>query len=81
MSRNGNLAYVIVCHPTLGEKNILLHWRENGYRAEVLGAETNIGCQAGYESEPYFSSESDTFKFSYGEHVFSASDMQNFPRS
>ena len=80
MSRNGNLAYVVVCHPTLGERHILLHWREAGYRAELLGASSNIGCQAGYESQPHFSSESNTFKFSFGERVFSASDMLGFPR-
>ena len=81
MSRNGNLAYVVVCHPTLGERHILLHWREAGYRAELLGASSNIGCQAGYESQPHFSSESNTFKFSFGERVFSASDLLEFPRS
>ncbi len=80
MSRDGNLAYVVVCHPTLGERHILLHWREAGYRSELLGAQTNIGCQAGYESQPHFSSESNTFKFSFGERVFSASDMLGFPR-
>ena len=81
MSRNGNLAYVVVCHPTLGERHILLHWREAGYRAELLGASSNIGCQAGYESQPHFSSESNTFKFSFGERVFSASDLLEFPRN
>ena len=80
MSRNGNLAYVVVCHPTLGERHILLHWREAGYRAELLGASSNIGCQAGYESQPHFSSESNTFKFSFGERVFSADNLLGFPR-
>ena len=81
MSQNGNLAYVVVCHTTLGERHILLHWRAAGYRAEVLGAESNIGCQAGYESQPHFSSEPNTFKFSFGERVFSASDLLGFPRN
>ena len=81
MSRNGNLAYVVVCHPALGEHHILLHWREAGYRAELLGASSNIGCQAGYESQPHFSSESNTFKFGFGERVFSASDLMDFPRN
>ena len=80
MSRNGNLAYVVACHPTLGERHILLHWREAGYRAEVLGIQTNIGCQAGYESQPHFSSEPNTFTFPFGEHVFTASDLSEFPR-
>ena len=80
MSRNGNLAYVVVCHPTLGERHILLHWREAGYRAELLGAQTNIGCQAGYESQPHFSSEPNTFAFPFGEQVFTASDLSEFPR-
>ena len=81
MSRDGNLAYVVVCHPTLGERHILLHWREAGYRAELLGAQTNIGCQAGYESQQHFTSEPNTFRFSFGERVFSAGDLQGFPRS
>ena len=80
MSRDGNLAYVVVCHPTLGERHILLHWREAGYRAELLGAQTNIGCQAGYESQQHFTSEPNTFRFSFGERVFSAGDLQGFPR-
>ena len=80
MSRDGNLAYVVVCHPALGERHILLHWREAGYRAEVLGVRSNIGCQAGYESEQHFTSEPDTFAFRFGERVFSASDMLPFPR-
>ena len=81
MSRDGNLAYVVVCHPTLGERHILLHWREAGYRAELLGAQTNIGCQAGYESQQHFTSEPNTFAFAFGERVFSASDLLGFPRS
>ena len=81
MSRDGNLAYVVVCHPTLGERHILLHWREAGYRAELLGAQSNIGCQAGYESQQHFTSEPNTFRFSFGERVFSASDLSGFPRS
>ena len=80
MSRDGNLAYVVVCHPTLGERHILLHWREAGYRAELLGAQTNIGCQAGYESQQHFTSEPNTFAFAFGERVFSAGDLQGFPR-
>ena len=80
MSRDGNLAYVVVCHPTLGERHVLLHWREAGYRAELLGAQTNIGCQAGYESQQHFTSEPNTFAFGFGERVFSASDLQGFPR-
>ena len=80
MSRDGNLAYVVVCHSTLGEKNILLHWREAGYRAELIAGSTNIGCQAGYESQPHFTSEPNTFRFGFGERVFSAGDLQEFPR-
>ena len=80
MSRNGNLAYVVACHPTLGERNILLYWREAGYRAELVAGNTNIGCQAGYESQPHFSSEPNTFTFPFGEHVFTASDLSEFPR-
>ena len=81
MSRDGNLAYVVVCHQTLGERHILLHWREAGYRAELVAGDTNIGCQAGYESQPHFTSEPDTFAFTFGERSFSASDLKAFPRA
>ena len=53
ISRNGNIADFVVCHPTLGEQQILLHWREAGYRAEVTNDRTNIGCQAAFERETY----------------------------
>ncbi len=83
ISRNGNIADVVLCHPTLGEQQILLHWREAGYRAEVTNARTYIGCQAAYERETYIAEDTneDTFMFSFGERVFSAGDMSEFPRS
>ena len=37
ISRNGNIAHVVVCHATIRERHIILHWRETGYRAEILG--------------------------------------------
>ena len=83
ISKNGNIADVVLCHPTLGEQQILLHWREAGYRAEVTNARTYIGCQAAYERETYIAEDTneDTFMFSFGERVFSAGDMSEFPRS
>ena len=83
ISRNGNIADVVLCHPTLGEQQILLHWREAGYRAEATNAKTYIGCQAAYERETYIAEDTneDTFMFSFGERVFSAGDMAAFPRS
>ena len=83
ISRNGNIADVVLCHPTLGEQQILLHWREAGYRAEVTNARTYIGCQAAFERETYIAEDTneDTFVFSFGERVFSAGDLSEFPRS
>ena len=90
ISRNGNFAYLIVCHPTIGERYVWMWWRDGGYRAEVTGSVQNNGCQATFESDPYLSQEPNhpddgrvesTYRFSFGERVFSASDMQNFPRN
>ena len=36
ISRNGNITSVVVCHPTLDERYISIHWREAGYRAEYV---------------------------------------------
>ena len=83
ISRNGNFAYVLVCHPTLGSRYVDLTWRETGYRAEVTGTFRNNGCQANFERRGYIADyePEETIKFNFGEHVFSASDLQNFPRS
>ena len=85
MSRNGNFAYLIVCHPIIGERYVWMWWRDGGYRAEVTGSIQNNGCQATYESDTYLYEDTngaeDTFGFSFGERVISASDMQNFPRN
>ena len=85
ISKNGNIAHVVTCHPTLGEHHVLLHWREGGYRAELLGVRSDMGCQAGYENETYIYEDTngaeDTFRFSFGERVFSSSDLLGFPRS
>ena len=87
ISSNGNLASVVVCHPTLGERYILLHWREAAYRAEYVTSslvEQTSGCQAVYEVETYIYEDTngaeDTFRFTFGERVFSASDLREFPR-
>ena len=87
ISRNGNIASVVVCHPTLGERYLMLHWRDGGYRAELVTSdlvENTSGCQAVYEVETYIyedtSGGEDTFRFGFGERVFSASDLQAFPK-
>ena len=84
ISRNGNIAHVVVCHQTLGERHVLLHWLEAGYRAELLGVKSNMGCQAGYENETYIYEDTDgaenTFRFGFGERVFASGDLYAFPR-
>ena len=88
ISRNGNYAYVVVCHPTLGERDVRLYWREAGYRAEIVGELTRVGCQRNFEEWPYIRDDTDlgeiredTLTFAFGERVFSASDLQGFPRA
>ena len=80
ISRNGNIADVFVCHPTLGTQGIFLHWREAGYRAEVVNARQYNGCQAAFEREAYGFGDEDTITFAFGEQVFTASDLSEFPR-
>ena len=84
ISRNGNFAYLIVCHPTIGERYVWMWWRETGYRAEITGSIQNNGCQATYEADTYLYEDTngaeDTFRFAFGERVFSAGDMLGFPR-
>ena len=83
ISRNGNWAGLYVCHPTEGERGIILYWREAGYRAEATGSTSYNGCQAAFEEFDYWGDlgSEDTIKFSFGERVFSAGDLQGFPRS
>ena len=85
ISRNGNIAYILVCHPTLGEQNILLHWRDAGYRAEAVGSRRNFGCQQSFERETYIWEDTngaeDTYFYAFGERVFAAADLQGFPRA
>ena len=82
ISRNGNRAFVYVCHPMLGAQGIALMWREAGYRAESVGERNLNGCQAAFEQ--YGNSgipfQEETITFTFGERVFSASDLQAFPR-
>ena len=84
ISKSGNFAYVIVCHPTIGERYVWLWWREAGYRAEITGSIQNNGCQTTYEADTSLyedtSGAEDTLVFSFSEHVFSASELQGFPR-
>ena len=83
ISRNGNFAYVLVCHPTLGSRYVDLAWRDAGYRAEVVGTLRNNGCQENFERRGYIADyePEETIRFSFGERVFSAGDMSGFPRS
>ena len=83
ISRNGNMAYVLVCHPTLGSRYVDLAWRDAGYRAEVVGTLRNNGCQANFERRGYIADyeTEETIRFTFGERVFSAGDLLGFPRS
>ena len=83
ISKNGNMAYVLVCHPTLGSRYVDLAWRDAGYRAEVVGTLRNNGCQENFERRGYIADyePEETIRFSFGERVFSAGDMSAFPRS
>ena len=78
ISRNGNFAYLVVCHPTIGARFILLHWREAGYRAEIVEDIRSGGCQAAFEE---FDAEPESIEFGFCERVFSASDLLEFPRN
>ena len=82
ISRNGNFAYVLVCHPTLGSRYVDLAWRDAGYRAEVVGTLRNSGCQINFERRGYIADyeSEETIKFSFGERVFSLGDLLMFPR-
>ena len=82
ISRSGNMAYILVCHPTLGSRYIDLAWRDGGYRGEAVGNLLNIGCQADFEDRWYIADyePEETIKFSFGERVFSASELLGFPR-
>jgi len=83
ISRNGNWVGLYVCHPTEGERGIILYWREAGYRAEATGSTSYSGCQAAFEEFDYWGDigSEDTIKFSFGERVFSVGDLLGFPRS
>ena len=92
ISRDGNFAYLIVCHPTLGARFVLLHWRDAGYRAEVVEGIRTGGCQAAFEEyDDFFAGNApsgsgsffteDTFSFGFGDQVFSVSDLEPFPRA
>ena len=70
----------------------MLHWREAGYRAEVVEDIRTGSCQASFEEyDSYFAGTApdgsgnyfteDTISFGFGERVFPASDLQPFPRA
>ena len=83
ISKNGNMAYVLVCHSTLGSRYVDLAWRDAGYRAEVVGTLRTNGCQTNFERRGYIADyePEETIRFSFGERVFSAGDLQGFPRA
>ena len=83
ISRNGNFVYVLICHPSLGSIYLDLAWRDAGYRAELVGEFQTNGCQANFERRGYISDyePEETITFTFGERVFSASDLQPFPRA
>ena len=91
ISRNGNFAYMVVCHPAIGARFVELWWRDAGYRAEVVEDIRTSGCQAAFEEyDDYFAGTTpdgygnyfaeDTISFGFGERTFSASEMLEFPR-
>ena len=82
ISRNGNNVYLVVCHPTIGARFVDLWWREAGYRAEIVEDIRTGGCQAAFEEYDYLENlgGDESIKFSFGERVFSAADLQGFPR-
>ncbi len=85
ISRNGNLAHVIVCHPTIRERHILLHWHQTGYRAIQLAYSTYTGCQGTFDGETSISEDTngaeDTIRYTFGQQVFPASELLDFPRA
>ena len=92
ISRNGNNVYLVACHPTLGSRFIDLWWSDSGYRATTVEAIRYSGCQAAFEEyDDYFAGTApdgagnyfteDTISYSFGQQVFAASDLQDFPRA
>ena len=92
ISKNGNFAYIVVCHPTIGARFVLLHSREAGYRAEIVEDTRTSGCQAAFEeydsffagtvpsgSGSYFTE--DTISYSFGQLAFSTNELLGFPRA
>ena len=82
ISRNGNLAYVLVCHPTLGSIYLDLVWRDTGYRAELVGEIQTTICQDNFARRGYIADyePEETIRFGFGDRSFSVSDLQPFPR-
>ena len=78
ISRNGNLAYVIACHPTLGSRFLFLWWSGSGYRATTAEAIRHSGCQAAFEE---YDTEPESIAYTFGQQVFTASELLDFPRA
>lgn len=69
-----------------------MHWRDAGYRAEIVEDIRTSDCQAAFEEyDDYFAGlvpssgsgdyfTEDTISFSFGERVLATTDLQNFPR-
>ena len=83
IERNGNFARLFVCHPVLPPNAITLHWREGGYRAEILADDEGLGCQEAFESLGYAGDYElmDTIEYGFGELAFSADELLKFPRT
>ena len=78
ISRNGNLAYVVACHPTLGSRFLLLWWSGSGYRASTVESIRTSGCQAAFEE---YEAEPESIEYSFVERSFAASELLDFPRA
>ena len=78
ISRNGNLAYVVACHPTLGSRFLLLWWSGSGYRASTVESIRTGGCQAAFEE---YDAEPESIEYTFGERSFAVNDLLGFPRA
>ena len=77
ISRNGNFAYVVVCHPTIGARFGSLWWREAGYRAEIVTTTIRHGLPEAFESLGYVGDYElmGTIKYPFEEVTFSVDNL------
>ena len=73
---------MIMCEAWKTAAGDIPDWREAGYRAETTGGSRYGGCQAAFEEYDYWGDldSEDTISFGFGKRVFSAEDLQAFPR-